>query len=854
MTKYYSNHPDFSAGLQASSMTGSVSYARSQVTNTLSDIKEVTEVVQNEGVSFLYSPVGDAELGKEMPEITFATSYDKVEKMLNLATRIHSEVLERIDNKFTTGIDASLESLNSVNGSNKPYTTTYLSYQVRKTKSQSQGLVDNETKYYTLAELLDYKQSPISATKEVYLKRVSDLREIFEKQHLDDGPVYLSNKTDEELLSMFFEYQQAGNYSSLKHFQWQEDNKAWLDPLEAYLGIGLLVVSIIASVVSFGAASPTVVAAAGVVATTTATAGTAYEVAEGAVATTTGHTMLAGTELDTDDRIWAGAETLGTLATLGLGKGLKAAGAADDLIKAANKTANVMGDGISLTHTGYDYAVKGEDPTMSLIGFGLGKLGGATLARSQNKSQSINVLTNRDGAPLFSTNNTELEYQNYVGRKLKSGSEPLTMTEWLEKRDIANQNLTNNNDFSTGSIADLGEMPPFKIKSTELEYQNYVDRKLKSNSEPLSMTEWFERRNIANQNLTNNNDFSTGSIADLGEMPSFKIKNTELEYQNYVDRKLKSSSEPLSMSEWLKKRDISKQNFSTYEAFSGNRIEEFKLNFNDVETNITVKTHNADGKDQKIRLKAIGFDESGNIRIQDYTTAKDGLPKKRQEILDNLSKYGGEVVGAGEGKFAGGTEIPQGTRIDIISGSSQFSPEWQTYLNEFPKADLSSAQIESITAIKPNPENGVLRPNPEVYLSKEYLEQHKQLFDDGVAAFVKDEGNIIRYNQFGRDDGAFVFPKHVAEAMIKEADGDPRKLEALLGLDEGSLGNSPQMVVPHEVQNYRIPDGNEAGSRDNPQWRPGGKTYPGGVPEAVIDRVPIDKLDLIKIWENDKGD
>ena len=64
----------------------------------------------------------------------------------------------------------------------------------------------------------------------------------------------------------------------------------------------------------------------------------------------------------------------------------------------------------------------------------------------------------------------------------------------------------------------------------------------------------------------------------------------------------------------------------------------------------------------------------GNIRIQDYTTAKDGPPKKRQEILDNLSKYGGEVVGAGKGKFAGGTEIPKGTRIDIISGSSQFSP------------------------------------------------------------------------------------------------------------------------------------------------------------------------------------
>lgn len=67
-------------------------------------------------------------------------------------------------------------------------------------------------------------------------------------------------------------------------------------------------------------------------------------------------------------------------------------------------------------------------------------------------------------------------------------------------------------------------------------------------------------------------------------------------------------------------------------------------------------------------------------------------------------------------------------------------------------------------------------------------------------------------------DGAVVFPKDVAEAMIKEADGNPRKLEALLGLDEGSLGASPKMVLPQEVHNYRIPDGNGGGSRDNPQW------------------------------------
>lgn len=730
MTKYYSNNPDFSAGLQASSMTGSVSYARSQVTNTLSNIKEVTEVVQNEGLSFLYSPVGDAELGKEMPEITFATSYDKVERMLNLATRIHSEVLERIDNKFTIGVDASIQSLNSVNGSDAPYKTSHLTYQKQKLKGKRDGdRVEYEAEHYTLAELLNYETSPLKATQNFYLQRVNKFREQLDTLHNFDmdeggtlnvkgGPDTYKYMRDGEIISNYFNYKQIGNYSGLKYFQWQEDNKEWLEPLEQYLGIALLAVTVIATAVSMGAASPTVAAAGAVIATTSTVAGAAEKGYEAA----TGHSLIAGDQLSTDDRMWAAAEAVGSVAPLGLGKAVKLAGATDDIVNVVNRTTNAIDDGITLSHIGYDTVVNGKDPTLSLFSFAIEKGAGLAVQR------------------------------------------------------------------------------------------------VKSNLSPS------------------------------------KINDLELEYNNYVSKKLDSGSEPLSMSEWLERRNISKQNFSTYEAFSGNRIEEFKLNNNDVETNITVKTHNADGKDQKIRLKAIGFDESGNIRIQDYTTAKNGISKERQEILDNLSKYGGEVVGAGKGKFAGGTEIPQGTRIDIISGSSQFSPEWQTYLSEFPKADLSSAQIKSITAIKPDLENGVLRPNPEVYLSKEYLEQHKRLFDGGVAAFVKDNENIIRYNQFGRDDGAFVFPRHVADAMIKEANGDARKLEALLGLDPGSLGDSPKMVVPQEVHNYRIPDGNEEGSRVNPQWRPGGKTYPGGVPEAVIDKVPIDKLDLIEIWENDKGD
>ena len=188
------------------------------------------------------------------------------------------------------------------------------------------------------------------------------------------------------------------------------------------------------------------------------------------------------------------------------------------------------------------------------------------------------------------------------------------------------------------------------------------------------------------------------------------------------------------------------------------------------------------------------------------------------------------------------------SKFSLNKVKNQFSPEWNEYLNEFPKIEVDKNQLDEILRISPNPDDGVFRPNPLKYLPKEYRQAHKELFDDGVAAFVKDDFFIQKFGNFGREDGAFVFPKDVAKAMIKEADGNPRKLEALLGLDEGSLGDSPKMVLPQEVHNYRIPDGNEGGSCANPQWRPGGKTYPGAVPEAVIDPVTKDKVKLVDIW------
>ena len=223
-----------------------------------------------------------------------------------------------------------------------------------------------------------------------------------------------------------------------------------------------------------------------------------------------------------------------------------------------------------------------------------------------------------------------------------------------------------------------------------------------------------------------------------------------------------------------------------------------------------------------------------------------------------VAYHGTKLVGGSEedaqtanfiGNIVGGYAASSAaSKFSLNKVKTQFSTEWNEYLNEFPKHSLTQSEINDIIKIKPDIERGIKRQNPQRYLSREYLEQHKKLFDDGVAAFVKDDYFIQKFGVFGREDGAFVFPKDVAKAMIKEADGNPRRLEALLGLDEGSLGDSPKMVLPQEIHNYRIPDGNEGGSRDNLQWRPGGKTYPGGVPEAVIDPVPKDKVTLVDIW------
>ncbi len=62
-------------------------------------------------------------------------------------------------------------------------------------------------------------------------------------------------------------------------------------------------------------------------------------------------------------------------------------------------------------------------------------------------------------------------------------------------------------------------------------------------------------------------------------------------------------------------------------------------------------------RSKEFTIESCRLIKEGNIRIQDYTTAKNNLYRRNaKKFLTIYPKYGG-VVGAGKEKFAGGTEI-----------------------------------------------------------------------------------------------------------------------------------------------------------------------------------------------------
>ena len=500
-------------------------------------------------------------------------------------------------------MDEAFTTLNNVNSSSKPYKSKYTKKTVSKKvlagyKADGNAVyIDStEVKSYNLSEILDGKASPIQAAKAVYDDRIKAVKEMMaKKDQLSDEQIKaIEGKSAEEVVAVRYPGQ-LPDYQRLKASRYYEENKESLQ----YVDIGLKTLAVL-SMIGGAALAP----ATGGTSLTATYAGGTYLAADGAYSAIEGHSFITGTQLTTEERIWAGIDSVVTIASMGsaayLAKLAKSGAEGSTLLKnlaMAGKHADDVND-----FTKVAYAVgTGKDPSSDIqnlmfgqiMGFGMNKAG------------------------------------NYLGKK-----------------------------FGAPSV----DLPGAKASHLDVPLQGKQIPKL----DPDSVR--FNSR----QDLHLKASPADGTLAKLKTHPTVsadlpKMKQIRADYNDYVAHKTSLGEKPLSMSDWKVKNNLSEQNFANYREFSTTKIDDFKTNFKDVETRITVETRNAAGEIQRIQLKAVGVDETGKIRIQDYTTAKDGLSVKRQEILDNLSKYGGTIVGEGKGRFVGGAKIEPGTRIEIIS-------------------------------------------------------------------------------------------------------------------------------------------------------------------------------------------
>ena len=638
MTKYYTNKPDFNDSSFVA--IPPESYFKS-MSDFMDDIEAVGKVVKDEGVEDLYSQTGEASLGTTKDSSTFDKSMNRIYDMLTSAEKVHSDIMQNIDSKFTKGMDDAFTTLNNVNSSSKPYKSKYTKKTVPKkvlagykADGTSVYIDSTEVKSYTLSEILDGKASPIQAAKDVYDDRIKAVKEMMaKKDQLSDEQIKaIEGKSAEEVVAVRYPGQ-LPDYQRLKASRYYEENKESLQ----YVDMGIKALAVLVMIGGTVLSGPT----GGTSLTATYAAGT-YLGADGAYSAIEGHSFITGTQLSTEERIWAGIDSAVTIASMGsaayLAKLAKSGAEGSTLLKNLAMAGKHADDFNDVTKVAYAVGT-GKDPSSDIQNLMFGQIMGFGM------KQAGNYLGKKFGAP--------------------SVDVPGTKSSHL---DVPLQ----------------GKQIP-KLDPDSVRFNSRQDLHLKASP-------------------------ADGTLAKLKNHPAVsldvpKVKQIRADYNDYVAHKTSLGEQPLSMSDWKLKNNVSEPNFANYREFSTTKIGDFKTNFKDVETKITVETRNAAGEIQRIQLKAVGLDKTGKIRIQDYTTAKNGLSVKRQEILDNLSKHGGTIVGEGKGRFVGGTKIEPGTRIEIISHKTSnisiehVSPEIKKAT--FAKFDeLASKEIDWNTAEK----------------------------------------------------------------------------------------------------------------------------------------------------------
>jgi len=420
----------------------------------MDDIEAAGKVVTDEGVEDLYVQNGEASLGTTKDSTTFDKSLNRIFKMVSKTKKIHSDIMQNIDSKFTKGMDAAFVTLNDVNGANKPYKSKYTKQTVAKkvlagykADGTSVYIDTTEQKSYTLSEILDGKASPIQAAKDVYDDRIKAVKEMMaKKDQLSDEQIKaLEGKSAEEIVAVRYPGQ-LPDYQRLKASRYYEENKESLQ----YVDMALKVVAFL------GMAGGTILApVTGGTSLTVTYASMAYLAADSAYSAFNGHTMITGNQLSTEDRVWAGIDAAVTLVSMGsvgyLAKLAKSGKNGSTVLKGLATAGKHADDVNDVSKVIYSFATD-KDPNAALQNLVLSQVMGIGMKSAGN------YIGKKFGAPAV----------DLPGAKSSHLDVPLQGKQ-IPKLDSANVRLSSRPDLhlkaspADGTLAKLKTHPPVSV-------------------------------------------------------------------------------------------------------------------------------------------------------------------------------------------------------------------------------------------------------------------------------------------------------------------------------------------------------------------------------------------------------
>ena len=283
-------------------------------------------------------------------------------------------------------MDEAFTTLNNVNSSSKPYKSKYTKKTVSKKvlagyKADGNAVyIDStEVKSYNLSEILDGKASPIQAAKAVYDDRIKAVKEMMaKKDQLSDEQIKaIEGKSAEEVVAVRYPGQ-LPDYQRLKASRYYEENKESLQ----YLDIGLKTLAVL-SMIGGAALAP----ATGGTSLTATYAGGTYLAADGAYSAIEGHSFITGTQLTTEERVWAGIDSVVTIASMGsaayLTKLAKSGAEGSTLLKNLAMAGKHADDANDVTKVIYSFAT-GQDPNAALQNLVFGQVMGLGMNSAGN--------------------------------------------------------------------------------------------------------------------------------------------------------------------------------------------------------------------------------------------------------------------------------------------------------------------------------------------------------------------------------------------------------------------------------------------------------------------------------------